>query len=187
MIPPRSTIGMLMHEHQLILRMIAQMAAKAERVAAGEPVDPVFVSVVVDFIRSYADRCHHGKEEEILFRELRTKELSEADARDMQRLIDDHVWARGKTRELVEASEWYFSGDTEQLPRIALILQQLAEFYPDHIAREDTQFFRHAVGYFDSEERERIDAESREFDRQLIHERYAAVVEGMERQLGQAG
>jgi hemerythrin-like domain-containing protein len=182
MAAPQSAIGILMHEHQLILRMIDQMRLRADRLAAGEPLDPVLIPVVVDFIRSYADRCHHGKEEEILFRDLRGKPLSETDAAAMQQLIDDHVWARGKTRELVEASEWYFGGDEEQLPRVANILRQLAEFYPDHIDREDRDFFRKAVGYLTAEERAAMDAECRDFDRQLIHERYREVVEGVERQ-----
>lgn len=37
-----------MNEHQLILRMIAQMRAKAERLAQGDVLDPVFVSVIED-------------------------------------------------------------------------------------------------------------------------------------------
>ena len=33
-------------------------------------VDPVFIDTAVDFIRTYADRCHHGKEEDLLFKAL---------------------------------------------------------------------------------------------------------------------
>lgn len=171
-----------MNEHQLILRMIAQMRAKAERLARGGDLDPVFISVVVDFIRSYADRCHHGKEEAILFRELAGRQLSDEDARAMQQLIDDHVWARGKTRELVDASDEYFGGRAEALRHVESVLRQLAEFYPGHIAREDKEFFRHAMTYFTPEERAAMDAECREFDRLLIHERYRFVVEGIERE-----
>lgn len=180
MIAPRSTIGMLMSEHQLILRMIAQMRVQAEQSIAGVPLDPVFVAVAVDFVRSYADRCHHGKEEEILFRKLADKALSDEDAETMRQLIADHAWARGKTRELVETSERYFSGRSDELLMAARVLLQLADFYPGHIAREDKEFFRRAVTYFSAEERAEMDAECREFDRLLIHERYRDVVEGFE-------
>lgn len=181
MIPPRSTIGMLMNEHQLILRMIAQMRGTAADLERGARLDPQFVPTVVDFMRTYADRCHHGKEEAILFRELAGKQLSAEDAAAMQQLIDDHVWGRQHTRELAEAAERYAEGDTSELRHIAALLNQLADFYPGHIAREDKEFFRHAERYFTHAEREAMDAECHEFDRLLIHERYRSVVEGMER------
>jgi len=43
------------------------------------------VDVAVDFIVTYADRTHHGKEEDILFRDLQDKNLLEADRRGMNR------------------------------------------------------------------------------------------------------
>lgn len=181
MIPPRSTLGILMSEHQVILRMIDQMRQKAERLSLGDRLDPMFIATVVDFIRSYADRCHHGKEEAILFRELAGRNLSAEDASAMQRLIEDHVWARSRTRELVEASDAYFGGDGDALVHVIATLRRLAEFYPAHIAREDKEFFRHAMTYFDAHEREAMDIESREFDRMLIHERYRQVVEALEK------
>lgn len=170
-----------MNEHQVILRMIDQMRDKAVRLSLGERLDPMFVATAVDFIRSYADRCHHGKEEAILFRELAERDLSAEDAQAMQQLIDDHVWAREKTRELVEASDAYFAGDEDELRHVIAALRQLSEFYPGHIAREDKEFFRHAMTYFDAREREALDVESREFDRMLIHERYRQVVEALEK------
>jgi hemerythrin-like domain-containing protein len=36
----------------------------------------LFIDTAVDFIRTYADRCHHGKEEDILFRNLAKKKTS---------------------------------------------------------------------------------------------------------------
>jgi len=38
--------------------------------------NPLFIDIAVDFIRMYADRTHHGKEEDILFRDLEKKSLS---------------------------------------------------------------------------------------------------------------
>ena len=74
-----SAIGGLMHEHQLILRVVRDMRLEFERISAGGDVDPAYVVTVVDFIRTYADRCHHGKEEDILFRDLAGKQLSDED------------------------------------------------------------------------------------------------------------
>lgn len=180
MIPPQSTIGILMNEHQLILRMIAVMRAKMDAVSHGAELDPMFIDTVVDFIRTYADHCHHGKEEDILFRDLANKPLSPEDAAAMQQLLDDHTWARAKTREVVVASKRYFAGEAAALAEVRDAAMALADFYPGHIEREDRSFFKNAMGYFTPEERDAMSADCREYDRLLIHEKYRHVVEAAE-------
>lgn len=36
--------------------------------------DSVLVDIALDFIRAYADRTHHGKEEDLLLQELKKEE-----------------------------------------------------------------------------------------------------------------
>ena len=74
-------IGPLMMEHRLIEKGIAVLRQEAERIAQGGKVDLLIIDTLVDFIRTYADRTHHGKEEDILFRYLAHKDLSEEDWR----------------------------------------------------------------------------------------------------------
>ena len=62
-------IGLLMREHRRIERMVEGLRGERESVRRGV-VDPVFIDNAVDFFRTYADRTHHGKEEDILFRDL---------------------------------------------------------------------------------------------------------------------
>ena len=68
--------GPLMIEHRLIERMLSVMKGVLDKIESKHRVDPVFVDIAVDFIRVYADRTHHGKEEDILFRELNNKPLT---------------------------------------------------------------------------------------------------------------
>ena len=97
-------IGPMMIEHRLIERMIKVMRTELDRFLAERKANPGIIMTFVDFVRTYADRCHHGKEEDILFRELRKKEISE-EHRDMTaELIKDHQWARQQTKDLVEAT-----------------------------------------------------------------------------------
>lgn len=180
MIPPQSTIGILMNEHQLILRMISVMRSRMDAVSRGGDIDPMFIDTVVDFIRTYADHCHHGKEEDILFRDLANKPLTPEDAAAMQQLLDDHTWARGKTREVVAASTRYFAGESAALDEVRSAAMALADFYPGHIEREDRSFFKNAMGYFTHDERDAMSAECREYDRLLIHQKYRHVVETAE-------
>ena len=103
--------GPLMIEHRLIERMISIIQYALTDIASTEKIDPIFVDTVVDFVRVYADRTHHGKEEDILFRELRDIPLSDEDQRVMQELIDEHVLGRNTTKAIVEANNRYRNGE----------------------------------------------------------------------------
>ncbi len=170
----------LMIEHRLIERMLSVIKGVLKKIESGHKVDPVFVDTAVDFIRVYADRTHHGKEEDILFRELENKPLEDEDRRIMQELIDEHVFGRQTTRALVDANTRYRNGDDAALGEIAAKLQTLTEFYPTHIEKEDKTFFPSSRRYFSDEEDQAMLAEFWEFDRKMIHEKYEAVVEGLE-------
>jgi hemerythrin-like domain-containing protein len=172
--------GPLMIEHRLIERMLSVIKEVIENIEFQNKVDPVFVDIAVDFIRVYADRTHHGKEEDILFRELKNKPISTEDRRVMNELIEEHVFGRQTTKALVDANTRYRNGDETALADISDTLQTLAEFYPKHIEKEDKIFFPSSRTYFSDEDDQAMLAEFWEFDRKMIHEKYKSMVEGLE-------
>ena len=180
-------IGPLMIEHRLIERMIALMGAELTRIkdnVAVDPefafVDPFFLDIAVDFIRTYADRCHHGKEEDILFAELAGKELSPVHRQTMEELIQEHAWARKTTASLVQAKESYLLEKPGALSELLQHLEQLVEFYPRHIDKEDQHFFIPCMAYCRDAEKAELLRRMMEFDQKQIHEKYRSVVEGIE-------
>jgi len=84
-------------------------------------VNPLIIDMAVDFVRTYADRTHHGKEEKILFRDLAQKNLTPELKKTMQELLDEHVWGRKTTASLVAAKEKYLKGDEGNFPRLLLL------------------------------------------------------------------
>lgn len=172
--------GPLMVEHRLIERMVALMERELEKTQRTGAIDPYFIDAAVDFIRMYADRTHHGKEEDILFRDLKEKSLSEEDERVMSELIDEHVFGRESTKGLVEANDRYRRGDTAALEDVLRCLGLVAAFYPKHIEKEDKVFFPACRAYFSDDEEQAMLVEFWEFDRKMIHVKYQAVVEGLE-------
>ncbi len=178
-------IGPMMIEHRLIERMIKEIGKEADRVEQGAEPNPEFVDRAVDFIRSYADECHHGKEENILFRELRKKKLSSEDDGMLRELIEDHKRGRDVTRRMVEANERYRKGDKHAFAIVLECMRELRDFYPVHIDKEDRHFFLPAMRYFTQEERDRMLQEGFDYDRGLIHRRYQTIVEGAELRHGE--
>ncbi|OGQ85428.1 MAG: cation-binding protein [Deltaproteobacteria bacterium RIFOXYD12_FULL_56_24] len=172
--------GPLMIEHRLIERMLVIIQERLGEVEKTRKIDASFVDTAVDFVRSYADRTHHGKEEDIMFRVLNNKGLSEPDRRVMNELIAEHVFGRSTTRELVEANTRYRNGDSAALDDIVRSLRTLADFYPRHIEKEDKVFFPAVRAYFSEAEDQAMLAEFWEFDRKMIHEKYKSVVDILE-------
>jgi hemerythrin-like domain-containing protein len=57
----------LRHEHEVFMRALALLERFAPRPGAGAPVDRAALGWLVDFFRTFVDRCHHAKEELHLF------------------------------------------------------------------------------------------------------------------------
>ena len=175
-------IAPLMIEHRLIERMIEVMKKELLRSGKEKKINPKFVEMVVDFIRTYADQCHHGKEEDILFRDLSRKELTRDHKQIMEELIEEHRWGRETTKKLVETNERYIQGETETISVIADYMRSLIEFYPRHIEKEDKHFFIPCMQYFTDEEKDAMLKEEWEFDRNFVHEKYGKIVVNAEKE-----
>ena len=173
-------IGPLMIEHRLIERMVRLLDVERHRMTDASAVDTELMAAGVDFFRIYADRTHHGKEEDILFRELAAKSLSDEEQQMMQRLIQEHVWARQTVGKLAAANDRYRRGETMALETIIYELGRIIEFYPRHIEKEDKHFFIPVMDYFSEAEQQAMLDGFREFDRKMIHEKYTRVVEERE-------
>ena len=171
-----------MIEHRLIERMLIVIKAALSKIEFKHEIDPVFVAIAVDFIRVYADRTHHGKEEEILMRELKKKSLSVNDQAIMNDLIRDHMLVRQTTALISSANDRYRGGDDIALIVIANNLKTLIEFFPKHIEKEDKKFYPASRAYFTDEEDQAMLAEFGELDRKMVYEKYKAVVEKLENQ-----
>jgi len=59
----------LSEEHKYILEVIAALNRECQSLESGKNLDKNFFEEAIDFIRNYADKFHHAKEEDILFKE----------------------------------------------------------------------------------------------------------------------
>jgi len=65
-----------MIEHRLIERIVKLLKHEFSCLEKSQEPDLILLEGAVDFYHIYADMCHHGKEEDILFRQLLKKKLS---------------------------------------------------------------------------------------------------------------
>jgi len=172
--------GPLMKEHRIIENMIALLKKEAAGLEANLNLDTFFISQTADFIMTYVDRCHHGKEEHIFFRELEKKNLSKEHSETMGQLMEEHKEGRILLSKLMEAAGRY-EKDAEKVKTEALsCLNDLTALYPRHIEKEDMHFFLPCMNYFSRKEKDDMLEEFWEFDRMLIHEKYRGMLKQLE-------
>jgi hemerythrin-like domain-containing protein len=169
-----------MREHRLIERMVALMGREANRVEATQALDPAFIDLAAGFIKNYADRCHHGKEEDILFRDLKGKDLPAELKQIMEELVAEHKLGRKMTKELLKAKESALKNKAGALAEVIAGLKALVDFYPRHIEKEDKRFFYPCMEFFDRKQKDAMLAEFWEFDRRLVHEEHENTVSALE-------
>ncbi len=111
---PSGPTAELRHEHEIILRTLAVAERLGRALAAGEPVDRDALAWVVDFFRTFADRCHHGKEEQHLFPALERHGIPR-EGGPIGTMLDEHEQGRrflaamgaGDDRTIAEAIHGY--------------------------------------------------------------------------------
>jgi hemerythrin-like domain-containing protein len=173
-------VGPLMIEHRLIERMIAVLRKEAQRLKKDGAIDISFIRTAVDFFRTYADMCHHGKEEDLLFRDLKKKTMLAEHKKLLEELIEEHAQARKLVGRL--------SCETEDSREDTVkCIKEIDELYTCHIEKEDKRFFLPVMVYFSKEEQEKMLEEFLDFDRTVIHKKYSGIVENLESDKGKKG
>ncbi len=172
--------GLLMKEHRIIERVITGVGREVQHIRASGEVDIGFLDQAIDFMHTYADRTHHGKEEGILFATLENKSLTEQERETMEGLVEEHRFVRAIVARLSKIR--HNSLCEGEMVGVAVIqLQQLVEIYPRHISREDRLFFPAVMKYLRQDECSTMVSEFQAFDGGVVHEKYARVAQTLER------
>jgi hemerythrin-like domain-containing protein len=115
----------LVDEHVLIKRLIGLIPKVIENLDVESEEGRRLVLQSVDFIRSYADKYHHAKEEEILFKYF------DENSDILKTMRQEHEKARSHVRAVLEAL------DKKNKEAIAEHLNAYRELLTEHIRKED--------------------------------------------------
>ena len=173
-------IGQLMIEHRLTYRMVTLFNRELERIGDTGMADQDFIDSAAGYMREFADTCHHGKEEKILFARLAEKPLAPELKKTMEDLIQEHVLMRKITNDLVRAKERYIQNDIGGKADIIASINNIIELYPAHMEKEDRHFFLPAMGYLTDREKDDMLDNFFEFDSRLFHDGYRYTVATLE-------
>lgn len=122
-------IARMVEEHTYILRVIACLPALGLKLQQDFDTALPWVRGTLDFIRTYADRYHHAKEEDLLFT------LHATDSDVLRVFRQDHIEGRGLVAATTAALD---ARDPEMALRA---LSAYGTLLSGHIQREDTILF----------------------------------------------
>ena len=126
----KKTTTILSDEHKNILKVIGSVLKQCEEIESGKEIDKDFFDKAVDFIRNYADKFHHSKEEDILFVELNKDGVLEH-CNPIGQMLHEHSLGRGFVKGLSESVE---KGDKAEAVKNA---RGYCELLQEHIFKED--------------------------------------------------
>lgn len=126
----------LVDEHRLILRVITLLEHNAPLTAKGAYSNWQFYLDGVDFIRNYADRFHHAKEEDVLF-EAMVKNGMPRENSPIAAMLMEHEQGRVYVKAMESAAREALAGKPGYEQIIAENAQAYAQLLREHIAKED--------------------------------------------------
>ena len=130
----------LRKEHKGILKMLDVTEEVARRLDAGQQVAPEKLANLLEFFRLFADQCHHGKEEALLFPLLQEKGMPRAGG-PIGVMLAEHDQGRSLVKQMAQASEAYKSGATGSGSRWAEAARGYCALLRGHIDKENDVLF----------------------------------------------
>lgn len=124
-------------EHQGILVMLRVLEQLAVRAQSGQEMDAGDAAKVIEFFKVFADKCHHGKEEQLLFPALEQAGVPRQGG-PVGVMLHEHDLGRGFIKEMGDALT---AGD---MPAFAHAARDYIALLSDHIKKEDTILFKMA-------------------------------------------
>jgi hemerythrin-like domain-containing protein len=178
-------VEVLEAEHRVIQKMVAGMSLLAEQLEGGEPVDVSLLESIVAFLRTFADRCHHGKEEAFLFPALIRRGVPSHGC-PIGGLTMEHQKGRVMVGELADAIRGYAAGEPPAREDLVKSLRALVAFYPNHIWKEDYLLFPLAGKVLTPEDQQELMNKFETVERELGiegHEGFDKVATELERKV----
>lgn len=127
-------LEILLEEHEIIEKAIDVLNKSAKNLQNGKKVPSETFEKILNIIKNFADRCHHGKEEDVLFPLI--KKIDAKEDKTIFLLLKEHEKGRNFIKELTKAIS---KKDTNAMIKNS---NGYINLLPQHIKKENVIFPR---------------------------------------------
>jgi hemerythrin-like domain-containing protein len=176
----------LMSEHRVVERVILALETASDRLNSGQVVRPEFFLQAADFIKGFADGCHHRKEEGVLFKALETYGMPK-DGGPVAVMLYEHEQGRAFTSGMRQAALKWQSGDMSARQDVTQNARGYCALLRQHIQKEDNVLFPMANQIIPLNAQDSVAAGFEHVEHEEtgegVHEKYLALAENLEREM----
>ncbi len=179
MIKNKST-EILKEEHKVIKVILDVLEEITKRAEKREKIDSDDVLKIIDFIRTFADKCHHGKEEDLLFVEMEKAGVPK-EGGPIGVMLQEHDIGRNYVRGMDEAIKKYKSNKTG-IKEFIENAYGYVDLLRQHIDKEDNILYMMADMHLSSAQQEKLIKEFDKVEEKMgegVHEKYHKLAESL--------
>jgi hemerythrin-like domain-containing protein len=175
----------LSSEHRVIERVLDSLARATEAIESGVPVRPGFFLEAANFIRGFADGCHHVKEEKVLFTTMNANGVP-VEGGPLGVMLNEHELGRKYTREMRQGAERWEAGEAAGSDQVVTAARNYILLLQQHIAKEDQILFPMADRVIPADKHDEVwegfEKVEHEETGEGVHEKYLGIAEALEKE-----
>jgi len=172
----------LQAEHEGIRLMLRILEAICLKLEAGERVNPGHIEKIIEFFRVFVDRCHHGKEELLLFPAMETAGVPKQGG-PLGVMLAEHDIGRGHVRGMAAALERYTSENGQAGSQLAALAREYIALLNQHIEKENKVLFPMADAHVPASKQDRLYEEFEKLEEERIgpgvHEEFHKLLDNL--------
>ncbi len=154
-------------EHKAIKLALEIMEKMCQKLEAGNKVNPEHLESMVEFIRVFADKCHHGKEEGLLFPAMEEAGIPRTGG-PIGVMLVEHDMGRRFVKGMSEAISAYKTGNIKASSEIIKNARGYAELLTQHINKEDNILYPLADMRLSAEKQKKLLEEFEKVEQEII-------------------
>lgn len=159
-----NAIDLMIKEHENISVMIDIVREACYKVITGENINFDDFNLMVDFIKNYADKHHHGKEETFLFNRMIEEIGNTAEKLVKHGMLVEHDLGRLYISDLEKALEDLKSGNDKAKVDVIGSAISYCNLLSRHIEKENKVAYTFANRMLKDETKNKIDDETKSFE-----------------------
>jgi len=172
----------LMSEHRVIERMLGIVDKACDRIENGQEVEQELFVGAADFFKNFADKCHHSKEEKLLFEKMQERGVS-GEVGPIAVMLREHQDGRAHVRRMAELSASKMSKKTKD--GLVKASKSYVDLLSKHIQKEDNILYPMANQILTKDDQEELLKGFEEVEEKVmgqgVHERYHHMIEEWEK------
>lgn len=182
-----NAIEIMMYEHENIKTMLNIIRKYCLKILKGQEVNYDDFYKIIDFIKNYADKHHHGKEEQLLFNKMINELGNLAEKLVRNGMLVEHDLGRLYIRNLEEALRKVQLGDEDAKLDIIANAIGYSDLLKRHIQKENDVVYKFAEKNLSNDALITLERECNIFELEAknkrIQDKYIALLEELSQKI----